>query len=206
MRNVVYTIGHSSHSIEKLIELLTAHDVTAVADVRSRPYSRFRPHFNRESLSSRLKEAGIAYVFFGRELGGRPEDRACYVEGTVQYDRLARTSLFQEGLRRVAGGVKRHRISLLCAEEDPLVCHRGILVCRHLATKGIEAMHIRESGRLDGHDEALARLIKDLGLPERDLFRTSDTFVDEAYDRRGRQIAYTEKDFLMEEPLREARR
>lgn len=206
MHDVVYTIGHSSHSIEKLVELLTSHDVTAVADVRSRPYSRFNPQFNRESLHGGLKTAGIAYVFFGRELGGRPQDRTCYVDSTVQYDRLARTSLFQEGLRRVAEGVKRHQIALLCAEEDPLACHRAILVCRHLATRGIEAQHIREDGRLESHDEALARLLRDLDLPAGDLFRTRDTFVVEAYDRRGRQIAYTEKDLSPEEPLRRARR
>lgn len=205
MPDVVYTIGHSTHSMEELINLLAAHHVTAVADVRSHPYSHFNPQFNRENLHPSLKTGGISYVFLGRELGARPEDRTCYVDGTVQYDLLARTGLFQEGLRRVAEGVRRHRIALLCAEKDPLTCHRAILVCRHLVTRGIEVQHILEDGRLQSHDEALARLLKELSLPEGDLFLTRDDFIVEAYNRRGRQIAYTEKDLSREEPLREVR-
>jgi uncharacterized protein (DUF488 family) len=206
MPDVVYTIGHSTHSIDKLINLLTAHHVTAVADVRSHPYSRFNPQFNREKMHAVLKTAGISYVFLGLELGARPVDRTCYVDGTVQYDRLARTGLFQEGLRRIAEGARRYRIALLCAEKDPLTCHRTILVCRHLVTRGIGVQHILEDGRLESHDEALTRLLKELGLPERDLIRSRDDFIIEAYNRRGQQIAYTQKDYSPEEPLREAQR
>ena len=201
MAEVVYTIGHSTHSMEKVIELLTAHGVTAVADVRSHPYSRFNPQFNRESLRADLKTAGISYAFLGRELGARSEDRTCYVDGTVQYDLLARTDLFQEGLTRVGEGARSHRIALMCAEKDPLTCHRAILVCRHLSTRGITAQHILEDGRLESHDEALTRLLAELGLAERDLFRRRDDLIVEAYDRRGEQIAYTEKEPSSEEPI-----
>ncbi len=207
MPDVVYTIGHSTHSMEKLINLMTAHHITAVADVRSHPYSRFNPQFNRDNLHAALKTAGISYVFLGRELGARPEDRTCYVDNTVQYDRLARTNLFQEGLRRIVEGMRKYRIALLCAEKDPLTCHRTILVCRHLVIRGIAVQHILEDGQLESHDKALARLLKELGLPEGDLFRSRDNFIFEAYNRRGQQIAYTVKDISSpEEPLHEVQR
>jgi uncharacterized protein (DUF488 family) len=201
MPDLVYTIGHSTHSTEKLIELLAGHDVTAVADVRSQPYSRINPQFNRESLRADLKTAGIAYVFLGRELGARSDDRSCYIEGKVQYDLLARTAFFQEGLTRLAQGIRNHRIALMCAEKDPLTCHRAILVCRHLAGLGIGAQHILEDGRLESHDDALTRLLAELGIAEHDLFRSRDELIVEAYSRRGQQIAYTEKEPSSEESV-----
>ena len=84
MTNAVYTIGHSTHSIEKLIELLKQQSISAVSDVRSRPYSRMNPQFNRESLKQALRTANIQYVFLGKELGARSEDRRCYRNGQVQ--------------------------------------------------------------------------------------------------------------------------
>jgi uncharacterized protein (DUF488 family) len=199
----IYTIGHSTHLIARLTDLLALHQITAVADVRSNPYSRFNPQFNRESLRADLKATGILYVFLGRELGARTEDRSCYVEGKVQYDLLARTEFFQSGLARVAEGARKHRIALLCAEKDPLVCHRGILICRHLVCHGISSQHILGNGRLESHDESLSRLLAEEGL-RGDLFRSREELVTEAYDRRGRQIAYMEKEIATEMPIRGA--
>ena len=189
----VYTIGHSNHSIATFIELLILHGVHAVADVRSHPYSRFNPQFNRKSLSASLETAGISYAFLGRELGARPADDACYIDGKVQYDLLARTSLFQEGLARVAGNAASQRLALMCAEKDPLTCHRAILVCRHLEDRGITTQHIREDGRLESHDEVLARLLIEIGIEERDMFRSREELIGEAYRQRGQQIAHKTK-------------
>lgn len=194
MTDYVYTIGHSTHSTDRLIQLLIGHGVTALVDVRSQPYSRVNPQFNRESLRTEMKTAGISYVFLGRELGARPADRSCYIDGQVQYDLLARTALFQEGLTRVAQGLTSHRVALMCAEKDPLTCHRTILVCRHLrAVCGISAQHILGDGRLENHEDALTRLLTELNMRERDLFQNWDDLVLEAYSRRGQQIAYSEK-------------
>lgn len=190
---IVRTIGHSTHAATKLVELLRRHDITAVADVRSQPYSRMNPQFNREELRSRLKAVGIDYVFMGRELGARTEDRSCYIDGKVQYDLLARTALFQEGLERVAQGSARHRIALMCAEKDPLVCHRTILICRHLVLRGLGVQHILENGGVETHDASMTRLMSELGIAERDLFRGREDLIREAYARRGEQIAYVEK-------------
>ena len=201
MADIMYTIGHSTHSTEKLIELLTKHHVTAVADVRSQPYSRVNPQFNRETLCAELKTAGIAYVFLGRELGARATDKICYIDGKVQYDILARTALFQEGMTRLAQGLTSYRIALMCAERDPLTCHRAILVCRHLAARGIRTQHILEDGRLESHNEALMRLLAELGIAEGDLFRSRDELIAEAYSKRGQQIAYAEREPSSEEPI-----
>jgi uncharacterized protein (DUF488 family) len=202
MNNTIYTIGHSTHSAQTLIDLLTRYDITAVADVRSHPYSRMNPQFNKKGFQRDLKTAGIAYVFLGRELGARSEDRSCYVNGKVQYDLLAQTVLFQEGLDRLCQGMNTHRIALVCAEQDPLTCHRAILVCRHLVARGVAAQHILKDGRLESHDEALKRLLAELGLPEHDLFRARDEVMAEAYLRRGQQIAYTERELSDKTPVR----
>lgn len=200
----VYTIGHSTHSAEKFLELLGMHEISAVADVRSRPYSRFNPQFNRENLSENLKRSGIAYVFLGAELGARSEDPSCYAGGKVQYDLLARSESFQEGLRRTAKGAGERRVALMCAEKDPITCHRAILVCRHLANMGIEAQHIREDGRLESHDDALARLLGELGIAEPQLFRSREDLVADAYGLRGEQIAYVEEQPQVEDSVQRA--
>ena len=120
----------------------------------------------------------------------------------MQYDLLAKTNLFQEGLERVVQGMTTHRVALMCAEKDPLTCHRTILVCRHLVTRGVRVQHILEGGQIESHDEALHRLLVELGLPERDLFRSHTELIEEAYARRGQQIAYTEKDASITAPTR----
>jgi uncharacterized protein (DUF488 family) len=193
MSALVFTIGHSTHSTEKLLGLLVQHEITAVADVRSQPYSRMNPQFNRELLRDALKTASISYVFLGRELGARTEDRSCYVDGKVQYDRLARTELFQQGLARVINGAGRHRIALLCAEKDPLTCHRAILVVRQLVARGLRTAHILDDGRVESHDDALDRLLKEEGIQSDDFFKPRHELIDEAYAKRGNAIAYIEK-------------
>jgi uncharacterized protein (DUF488 family) len=189
---IVQTIGHSRHPAPVLLDLLSAHSITAVADVRSMPFSRMNPQFNRSTLVEALDARGIAYVFLGRELGARADDPACYVDGQVQYDRLAQTDAFQQGLDRIVRGAEEHRIAVLCAEKDPLTCHRGILVSRHLVDRGVEVQHIREDGSLEHHEESLHRLLRELKLPEAELFRTRDEIVAEAYALRGSQIAYVQ--------------
>ena len=132
----VLTVGHSNHSSEAFLALLTRHGVAALGDVRSAPYSRFNPHFNLKRLSASLSASGIAYVWLGQELGGRPDDPACYEDGELRYDRLAQTALYREGIERILRSAAEHRLALMCAEKDPLHCHRALLVSRSLAERG----------------------------------------------------------------------
>jgi uncharacterized protein (DUF488 family) len=194
LSNVIYTIGHSKHRIERFLALLGQHGITAVADVRSTPYSRFNPQFNRKALQQALADAGIEYVFLGKELGARAADPACYENGSVSYAKLAATALFQQGLERLQTGMSAHRIAVMCAEKEPLDCHRTILVTRELGRRGIQAAHILENGELESNASALARLRQRLKLTSANLFATDCFADDEAFDLQARKIAYTRKD------------
>src|SRR5262249_13909677 len=174
-----------THTIEKLIALLKEQGVKALCDVRSRPYSRVNPQFNRESLKQALREAGIVYVFLGAELGARSEDKSCYRDGQVQYDLLARTDLYKRGIERVKEGAQRYRLALMCAEKEPLECHRTILVSRTLFEDGVPIKHILSDGTVEDHPHAIERLIAMLRIPGSDMFRTGDAVVRDAYARQG---------------------
>lgn len=189
----VLTIGHSNHSQEAFLSLLKAHGVTAVADVRSAPWSRLHPQFNREGLAEALDHAGIGYSFLGRELGGRPSDPSCYVNGQVQYDRVAQTMEFKRGIERVLTGAKNFRIALLCAEREPLDCHRGLLVSPALEKAGLSVVHIHADGSAERHRDAMSRLLARFGFAEGDLFRSREELVEEACARQQERVAYTEK-------------
>jgi uncharacterized protein (DUF488 family) len=188
----VLTIGHSTHSVEAFIALLRQHSVQAVADVRSRPFSRFNPQFDRGALESSLRSVGMKYAFLGRELGARSDDPGCYVDGKVQYARLADTPAFKDGLRRVRDGAKRFRLALMCAEKEPLECHRTVLVARALVAEGVAVAHILADSRLEAHDATMTRLLDMVGLPQSDLFRSREELVREALERQEERIAYVE--------------
>lgn len=192
----IYTIGHSKYSLDEFIALLEQHGVTAVADVRSAPYSRFSPQFNKQALERDLKTHGVKYVFLGRELGARSDDPACYSGGRVQYGRLAQTGLFKAGIERVVRGAAEHRIALMCAEKEPLECHRTLLVSRALDQLGMEVRHILADGRLESHADAMLRLLDMVGLPRDDLFRSPAELLAEALERQEQRVAYVDEKHL----------
>lgn len=187
---MIYTVGHSTHTIEKFLAVLETNEITAIADVRSRPFSRYNPQFNKDALATALKAAGIAYVFVGKELGARSDDPTCYENGQVQYDRLARTSLFRSGIERVLKGASQYRLAVMCAEKEPLDCHRTLLVARALEREGVQIRHILADGRFEDQDQTMSRLLEIVNLPQVDMFRTRDQLVDEACRLQERKIAY----------------
>jgi len=148
------------------------------------------PQFNQEPLKAQLKLAGIAYAPLGRELGARTDDRSCYENGKVQYYRLARTPLFRAGLNRLLEGVQTHRVALLCAEKDPITCHRMVLVCHELRHQPLDIFHIRADGSLESNAEAERRMVEAVSLPEYDLFSSGDEMIEEAYRLQGDRIAW----------------
>lgn len=193
MTSTVLTIGHSTQPLSRLVEMLVQNRVSAVADVRSSPYSRYSPAFNKEPLEEALKASGIAYVFLGRELGARPADRTLYDAGRVNWERLRTSDLFQSGLDRVVDGAARLRIALLCAEKDPLDCHRTLLVGRALEERGVAVAHILADGTIETSDEAMSRLLAMFKLPEADLFRGRDELVKEACERQAKRVTYVDR-------------
>lgn len=205
MPEALYTIGHSNHSLEHFLELLRQHAITALGDVRSSPHSRMNPQFNREELQRALKAAGIAYVFLGKELGGRSEDPACYDGGRLQYDRLAQTERYRQGLDRVReemrGSRVVQRVALMCAEKEPLDCHRALLIARSLEASDLAVLHIHADGRLERHAEAVVRLLRQHRLPDFELFRTQEEIIAEAYRRQQDRIAFERQGALDPETL-----
>ena len=147
----IYTIGHSNHPIEKFLSLLQAHSIATAFDIRTNPASRFSPQFNRKSLDQSLNEVGIEYEFLGKELGGRPKEDGFYdKEGYVLYERLASTSEFRRGIRRIAEASEMTRLALLCTEMDPKECHRHHLLATYLMERGFTILHIlRDETLLD---------------------------------------------------------
>lgn len=180
----IFTIGHSNHPTDVFISLLNGAKVGAVADVRSIPYSKRHPQFRKDALAANLKDAGIAYVFMGDQLGARPKDPHCYTDGRADYAKIAATSAFEDGLKRLEEGAKSLRIALMCAEREPLDCHRTLLVSRHLLRRGVSIQHILVDGSLEAGEAAESRLAVSMGLEEGDLFLDSVARIEEAYRLR----------------------
>jgi uncharacterized protein (DUF488 family) len=187
----ILTIGHSRHPLGRFIELLEAAGVTAVADVRSAPMSRFSPHFNKQALAASLAARNIAYLFLGKELGGRPEQPELFTQGVADYEKMAASPEFRAGLAQLREAAARQRVAVMCAEADPLDCHRCLLVGRALAQAGHDVAHILASGAVITHAEAEDRLLALENLADEDLLRASrDERLTEAYRSRNRKAAY----------------
>lgn len=186
----LFTIGHSNHPIERFLELARGTGITAIADVRSTPASRRYPWFNQARLAPRLAQEGIAYVPLGDVLGGRPRDRRLYRDdGVADYDAMARTDDFRAGLDRVAEGARRYRVCLMCAEREPLDCHRCLLVARAFAERGFTVGHVLADGAIEAHGQTEERLLKLARVPA-DLFADRGQRVAAAYARRAGTAAY----------------
>ena len=183
------TIGHSNLPADRFMALLKEHGVTTVVDVRSVPFSRRYPWFSSRTLSERLQSKGIDYVMMGDTLGGRPDDPALYSNNNADYDAMAATAEFQTGIDRVLAQAARHRLCLMCAEREPLDCHRCLLVSRALARCGCAVGHILGDGTVEPHSATEQRLIATLRLPAADLFADHSARLDEAYRRRAAKIA-----------------
>jgi uncharacterized protein (DUF488 family) len=186
LKSILYTIGHSNHKTEDFISLLKRYGVTCVADVRSAPSSRYCPQFNKDALAAALRAVGIEYMFLGKELGGRPDDLSCYEDGRVSFQRVAEREEFKRGIEHLAADASKCNIALMCAEKDPLQCHRTILVSRNLKKHNVQIKHILADGGIEEHAEAERRLVKMFKV-EPALFESTET-IEEAYDQQAEKM------------------
>jgi uncharacterized protein (DUF488 family) len=196
MITTLFTIGHSGRSLDEFIALLKQYKITALCDVRSMPYSRRNPQFNREPLQQNLKSRNIDYIFLGEELGARSKDPSTYVAGKALFSKIAELPLFKQGLKRIKLGMENdYVLALMCAEKDPLSCHRSILICRNLRDVNIDIRHIIDSKSIETQSDLEQRLVKQLKISP-DLFKDKgpSDLVERAYDIQGDRIAYVEKD------------
>jgi uncharacterized protein (DUF488 family) len=204
MITTLFTIGHSGLSLDEFIALLKQYKITALCDVRSMPYSRRNPQFNREPLQQDLKSRNIEYIFLGEELGARSKDPSSYVAGKALYSKIAELPLFKHGLERIKLGMENdYVLALMCAEKDPLSCHRSILICRNLRDVNIDIRHIIDNKSIETQSDLEQRLVKQLKIYP-DLFNDKEPsdLVERAYDIQGDRIAYVENDAQMSSLIR----
>ncbi len=190
----LFTIGHSNHSLDHFLELLSAHQISAIADVRSSPYSKYSPQFNKDVLKSALRNENIDYVFLGRELGAHRSEDSCYIDGQANYDIIAQLPTFRNGLERVLQRSEHYRIALMCSESDPITCHRTILVCRELkrVCPDLEITHILGDGTGERQEVSEKRLMN-LHKLQPELFgdlTSMSGLIEKAYDLQAEKIAY----------------
>ena len=195
MKNTIFTIGYSTHTIINFITLLNQYGVSLVCDVRSQPYSKYNNQFNKDNVKKALLGSRIDYLFLGEELGGRSKNTSCYNDkGKLQYHLLAQEPLFKKGLEKVVVEVKKRSIALMCSEGDPLKCHRTILVCRQLYQKGHfsknNIQHILPDGSLQANTEMEKSLLDKFKIFP-DMLRNEEECIAEAYSRQAQKIAYT---------------
>jgi len=196
MHNLL-TVGYSGHDKESFLALLIDCKVEVICDVRSTPYSRYKPDFSRQPLKQALNQAGIKYVFLGAELGARPADRNCYEGGQATYERIAKSAPFAAGLERIRDGSEKMNLALMCSERDPIECHRAILVCRELRDMRDRIHHLHGDGSSETQSELEDRLVGFFGLAPPPLLSEPgdwENAVAQAFVKQGDSIAYREKD------------
>lgn len=188
--HALYTIGHSNHDVTTFISLLKRHGVTLVADVRSLPYSQYCSQFNKEILSARLRAENIRYIYLGRGLGGRPKDPCCDEDGFVDFWQMANRQEFRQAIVRLLEASAENRVALMCAEKDPLDCHRFFLVCRAVKEKAVAIRHILQDGSIEEHSDTEKRMVEKLGIQATffESHETGTTVIDQAYERLSRRI------------------
>lgn len=154
----LYSIGHGARKIHDFIDLLKKFGIGYVADVRSYPQSRFHPHFNRKALEESLAAAGITYLFMGDALGGRPNDKSCYVKDVIDYGKVAEKEFYRNGVKRLKTAFEKELpVAIMCSERNPADCHRSRLIGKTLSTEGIDLLHIDENGKLASQKDVIAR-------------------------------------------------
>lgn len=157
----IYTIGYGARDIESFVSVLLTYKIDYLIDLRSRPYSRYKPEFSKEPLSKHLEAHAIRYVYMGDTLGGQPDDPDCYVDGKVDYDKVAGKAFYREGIARLHDAFHQQvSVVLMCSEGKPQECHRSKLIGKTLHGAGIPVMHIDENDRLITQEDALLRLKK----------------------------------------------
>lgn len=195
MSHKLFTIGHSAAALSAFLTALKESDVSLLIDVRSRPRSQRFPHFDQIELEAALRMTGFRYLFLGEELGGRPEDPKAYgSDGIVDYRKWRRSRAFQAGLERVVHEFASHDSALMCAEEDPLSCHRFLMISPELVALGVEPIHIRKGGVIETQREAEDRLLRQQHLAAAasgSLFASDrESALETAYLAQARKCAF----------------
>lgn len=193
----VYTIGHSTHKADYFLELLQAHAVNCVVDVRSVAASRFNPQYNKKALATFLNENGITYLHFADEFGARQTNPDVLNRGKVDFEKVRNSTSFKRGVERIRSGVdKGYTIALMCAESEPLDCHRFSMVSVGLQHEGFEVQHILKDKSIISNIELEQELLKKYEdkLPKSDMFNphiSKSERLKEAYRLRNKDVGFS---------------
>lgn len=197
----IFTIGHSDHSEEAFLRLLNLNGIEAIVDVRSMPYSKWTPQFNRDNLKSKLGENDIAYHFMGHRLGGRSDDPGDYdPDGRVQYEQLANTTKFQDALDSVVRGAMTHRIALMCSEGRPEECHRSLLIAEKIRNEypSVTVKHLLPDRSSLTHEALRNRIAKrDDLMDQPDMFLTDNEKIAIAIGEQIERFAFKDKRYAI---------
>ena len=196
----VYTIGCSTNTLERFLELLKMHNINCIVDVRSTPFSKYTSQFNREGLQSYLKKQNILYIWMGKEFGARRDNKELYsIQGYLDFEKVIKDDEFLGGVDRIRNGIsKGYRICLMCTEKDPIDCHRTILVSKGLDDNDIEVNHILQDGKLVNKKQIDERLL-DMYFKNRNQInfdmllgnsKTEEEMLEEAYKKRNKDIGF----------------
>lgn len=186
----IMTIGHSNQSLDDFLDKLTLFNITCIIDVRSFPYCRYTPHFTRDNLVKDLGKNDISYKFLGEELGGRPKNPNLYTNDIVDYEKMEKDSLFISGIDNIINNAKKYNISVMCSEQNPIDCHRCLLVGKVLYSKGFNITHILKDKTVASHEEIERKLLNLAKLAGEDLIDTRPQRLRLAYRLRSRKVAY----------------
>ena len=195
---MLFTIGHSNHTIMTFLDLLKKHGINCLCDVRSSPYSKYADQYNRESLKYAMKENGIVYIFMGDCFGARPDDINLFSNGIVDFKKVIKNEKFIKGVSRVEEGLsKGYKIAFMCSEKDPIDCHRTIMVAKYFYDSGHQIQHILSDGSLKNQEEVTNELV-DRYFPNRNqinLFQAIEEidYIEEAYIKANLDIGYREE-------------
>lgn len=192
---MIYTVGHSNYEIDDFLKIVSTYNIDFIVDVRSSPYSQYCPQFNKEIVKNALSNAGIKYLFLGKELGARPDDPSCYYGGRVQFELLRKTELFKQGIARLKDGVSKECVlAIMCSEKNPIDCHRTILISKILKENGMNTKHIISDTEVIDQNQIEQQLQKKFKL-EPQLFDTENAAqerIADAYKKQENRIACTQ--------------
>lgn len=197
----VYTIGYTAFDQEQMIKTLKKYNIHCLIDVRTVPASARLPQYSRPVLEAVLKKAGIRYRHYP-EFGARQEDSKWYnAEGYLDFERYMESEAFQSGIHKVQEGMRLgYRFTLMCAEKDPINCHRAIMVARGFSKAGNDVAHICVDSMGKDYLESQQELERRLMLKHGDnpdqmsLLETMDERIERAYRKQNEAIGYRMED------------
>jgi uncharacterized protein (DUF488 family) len=197
MDKTIFTIGHSNHDITGFINLLLANKIELVIDVRSAPYSKIYPHFNRNTLKVSLTKNSIEYLFLGDSVGGRSNNIEDYSKGRIIYKKIAEKEEYISSIYLIISLSSEHKTVLMCSEKEPLECHRTLLVSRSIEMLKVKILHIHRDGQIESQSDAIQRLLKIWNLDSPSLFGEDAERIDEALTKQEGKYAYFDENKII---------